>query len=271
MTRDMDKTIGIAGTGAIACGLAVTAARTNDVIVWARSDESAERARKLVDKTCERLKDDDPCDTNRVEVVTDLNRFSEAGIVVEAIREDADLKRELMQKIGPVAADTALLASTTSSLSVQALADASGSPERFFGLHVFNPVPKMKLVELIFPTQASEATKASARALCEVLDKTYVEVPDLPGFVVNRLLFPAMFNAAILQEETGLESKAIDDCMQLGAGHPMGPLALLDYIGLDVCEAIGDAIGLKVPQSLRDNVAAGKLGKKTKSGYYEYD
>jgi 3-hydroxybutyryl-CoA dehydrogenase len=266
----MEQTIGIAGTGAIACGLAVTAARTNDVIMWARSPESAERARKSVDKICERLGEDDACDTSRIEIVTDLQRFSEAGIVVEAIREDADLKRDLMQQIGPLASDTALLASTTSSLSVQALADASGAPERFFGLHVFNPVPKMKLVELIFPEQASEETKEAARVLCGVLDKTYVEVPDVPGFVVNRLLFPAMFGAARLQEETGLESKAIDDCMQLGAGHPMGPLALLDYIGLDVSEAIGDAIGLDVPQSLRDKVLAGDLGKKTKSGYYAY-
>ena len=267
----MERTIGIAGTGAIACGLAVTAARSSNVIMWARSDESAARARAQVDKICSRLEDDDPCDTSRIDVTTDLARFAEAGIVVEAIREDADLKRELMQKIGPLAGDDALLASTTSSLSVQALADASGAPERFFGLHVFNPVPKMKLVELIFPEQASEQTRASARSLCELLDKTYVEVPDLPGFVVNRLLFPAMFSAAVLQEETGLASEAIDECMQLGAGHPMGPLALLDYIGLDVSEAIGDAIGLDVPASLREKVAAGHLGKKAGNGYYAYD
>lgn len=267
----MQETIGIAGTGAIACGLAVTASRSNEVIMWARSPESAERARQLVEKTCGRLADNDPCDASRVEIVTELARFAEAGVVVEAIREDVDLKRELMEQIGPLAGDEALLASTTSSLSVQALADASGAPDRFFGLHVFNPVPKMKLVELIFPEQASEQTKERARGLCDVLGKTYVEVPDLPGFVVNRLLFPAMFGAAVLQEETGLESQAIDDCMQLGAGHPMGPLALLDYIGLDVSEAIGDAIGLEVPQGLRDKVAAGKWGKKSKSGYYEYD
>src|SRR4051794_18735874 len=105
----MEDTIGIAGTGAIACGLAVNAARTNDVIMWARSDESAGRARKLVDKVCDRLADDDPCDTGRVQIVTDLARFSEAGIVVEAIREDADLKRELMQQIGPLAGDGTLL------------------------------------------------------------------------------------------------------------------------------------------------------------------
>ena len=266
----MEQTVGIAGTGAIACGLAVTAARTSDVIMWARSEESAERARKHVEKICDRLKDDDPCDTTRVDVVTELGRIAAATVLIEAIREDAGLKRELMEQIGPLASDDALLASTTSSLSVQALADASGAPDRFIGLHVFNPVPKMKLGELIFPTQASESTRERARALCVTLDKTVVEVPDLPGFVVNRLLFPAMFGAVQLQDETGLPSDSIDACMQLGAGHPMGPLALLDYIGLDVSEAIGDAIGLEVPQSLRDKVAAGKWGKTAGAGYYDY-
>jgi 3-hydroxybutyryl-CoA dehydrogenase len=267
----MAETIGIAGTGAIACGLAVTAARTGDVIIWARSQESAERARTRVDTICGRLADDDPCDTSRIDITTEIERIGEAGIVIEAIREDADAKRELMEKVGPLVKDDTLLGSTTSSLSVQALADASGAPERFIGLHVFNPVPKMKLVELIFPTQASDDTRKRAHALCVALDKTVVEVPDIPGFVVNRLLFPALFGAVQLQDETGLEAEAIDSCMQLGAGHPMGPLALLDYIGLDVSEAIGDAIGLDVPQSLRDKVAAGKLGKKAGAGYYQYD
>jgi 3-hydroxybutyryl-CoA dehydrogenase len=267
----MTDTIGIAGTGAIACGLAVTASRIGDVIMWARSDDSAERARGRVETIAERLGDEDACNAGRIEIVTELSRLSETPVVVEAIREDVDAKRELMEQIGPLAAADALLASTTSSLSVQALADASGAADRFVGLHVFNPVPKMKLVELIFPAEASEQTKDRARALCVRLDKTSVEVPDVPGFVVNRLLFPAMFGAVRLQEETGLESEAIDACMQLGAGHPMGPLALLDYIGLDVSEAIGDAIGLEVPASVRQKVAAGDLGKKTKSGYYSYD
>lgn len=266
----MTDTIGIAGTGAIACGLAVTATRTSDVLMWARSTESAERARTRVTSICERLGDEDACDASRVEIVTELERLSEPPVVVEAIREDADAKRELMERLGPIASTDALLASTTSSLSVQALAIASGAPERFVGLHVFNPVPKMKLVELIFAKEASESTRERARALCETLDKTYVEVPDVPGFVVNRLLFPAMFGAVRLQEETGLEAEAIDSCMQLGAGHPMGPLALLDYIGLDVSEAIGDAIGLDVPESVREKVAAGELGKKSGSGYYSY-
>jgi len=142
---------------------------------------------------------------------------------------------------------TRWIATTTSSLSVEALAAASGRPERFAGLHVFNPVAKMKLVELAFPLAASEDTRARARAICDALGKTAVEVPDVPGFVVNRLLFPYLFSAVELMTETGRRADDVDACMTLGAGHPMGPLALLDLVGLDVAQAIGDEIGADVP------------------------
>src|SRR5206468_1580855 len=125
--------IGIAGTGAIACGLAVTASRSGDVIMWARSEESAERARGRVETISERLGEEDSSDSTRIEIVTELTRLGETPVVVEAIREDADAKRELMEQVGPLAAADALLASTTSSLSVQALADASGAADRFVG------------------------------------------------------------------------------------------------------------------------------------------
>ena len=141
-----------------------------------------------------------------------------------------------------------MLASTTSSLSIEDLAAAAGRPERFAGLHVFNPVTKMDLVELVFPEAASQATRERSFALCEQLGKTAVEVPDLPGFVVNRLLFPFLFEAVRLREETGLEPAAVDSCLQLGAGHPMGPLALLDLVGLDVAQSIGNTIGADVPE-----------------------
>src|SRR5919201_2777739 len=141
-----------------------------------------------------------------------------------------------------------MLATTTSSLSIERLAEASGAPERFVGLHVFNPVAKMKLVELAFPEAATQTTRERAHALCEALGKTAVEVPDLPGFVVNRLLFPYLFSAVVFQDQTGMASEDIDMCMTLGAGNPMGPLALLDYVGLDVAVAIGEAIGAEVPE-----------------------
>lgn len=262
----MDEQLGIAGSGAIATGLAVCAARVGEPILWARSDASAARARKQIAKVCERLGDD--YEAGRVQVVTTLDALSGASFLVEAIAEDAALKSALLTELGALAEPEAIISTTTSSLSVAALAAASGRPQLFAGLHVFNPVAKMKLVELAYPPQASATTRERTAALCVALDKEAVEVPDLAGFVVNRLLFPYLFSAVDLMERTGLEPKAVDTCMQLGAAHPMGPIALLDYIGLDVCVAIGDAIEADVPQSLRELCAEGALGRKAGRGLY---
>jgi len=128
----------------------------------------------------------------------------------------------------------------------------------------------MDLIELVFPPQAAEETRERSRALCAALGKIAVEVPDTPGFVVNRLLFPFLFDAVRLLEETGLTPAAIDDCMRMGAGHPMGPLALLDYVGLDVAAAIGRSIGAEVPQRIETMVAEGALGKKAGRGFFAY-
>ena len=135
---------------------------------------------------------------------------------------------------------------------------------------MFNPVTRMKLIELAFPEAASPTTRTRARELCEALGKTAVEVPDIPGFVVNRLLFPYLFSAVALQSETGMAAEDIDRCMTLGAGMPMGPLALLDFVGLDVSMAIGEEIGVDVPQDLIELVDDGALGRKTKRGFYTY-
>jgi 3-hydroxybutyryl-CoA dehydrogenase len=248
--------LGIAGSGAIACGLARTAGGTHEVTLWARSDASKERA-------CARVED-------AATVVTDLSELAGCPVVVEAISEDEDAKRELYGLLADVLDEDAVLATTTSSLSVTELAEASGRPDRFGALHVFNPVDKMKLVELSFPAPASEDTKSRLRQLCEELDKTAVEVPDAAGFVVNKLLFPYLFDAVRLHERDGLDPKAIDTCMKLGAGHPMGPLALLDFVGLDVAAAIGESIGTEVPERVRELIAEGKLGKKAGAGFYEY-
>jgi 3-hydroxybutyryl-CoA dehydrogenase len=265
----MHERLGIVGSGAIACGLAAAAARHGEVVLWARSGGSADRARATVDKACGKLSGE--VNAEHVAIVQDLDALGAATAVVEAVVEDVAAKAQLWGALAGVVGDGALLGSTTSSLSVAELAQASGAPERFVGLHVFNPVPKMKLVELAFPPQASDETRARSVALCEGLGKTPVVVPDIPGFVVNRLLFPYLFSAVALQEETGLPAESIDTCMQLGAGHPMGPLALLDYVGLDVAQAIGEAIGSDVPPSLTALVADGKLGKKSRAGFYAYD
>ena len=255
----MDKglnRLGIAGSGAIACGLARAAGDSHEVILWARSEASKDRA-------CARVDDS-------ATVVTELSGLAGCPVVVEAISEDVETKRGLYEQLADVLDDDTVLATTTSSLSVAELAEASGRPDRFGALHVFNPVDKMKLVELSFPQAASEDTKQRLHQLCERLEKTAVEVPDAAGFVVNKLLFPYLFDAVRLLERNGLSPDAIDTCMKLGAGHPMGPLALLDFVGLDVAAAIGESIGAEVPDRVRQLIAEGRLGRKAKAGFYDY-
>lgn len=255
MRPALQERLGIAGSGTIACGLAATAARHGEVVMWARSDESAERARSR---------------TDGVEVSTDLQSLGRATFVVEAIAEDAGAKASLLATLNGVLPAATILATTTSSLPIAELAQASGRAHAFVGFHVFNPVPKMGLVELAFPREADADTRARALAVCEALGKTAVEVPDVPGFVVNRLLFPYLFSAVRLLEETGLEPDAIDACMKLGAGHPLGPLALLDLVGLDVAAAIGESIGAPAPARVQALIEAGALGRKAGRGFHTY-
>ncbi len=265
----MQETLAIAGAGTIACGLAATAAHHGDVVLWARSDSSAQRATESVFKLCEKL--GDPAAAERVRVTTDKEALHGETFIVEAVVEDPDHKAALLSELGAAADPDAILATTTSSLSIAALASASGRAERFVGLHVFNPVPRMELVELAFPPEATQDVRDRARALCEALGKTPVEVPDTPGFVVNRLLFPYLFDAVELMSETGIEPADVDRCMTLGAGMPMGPLALLDFVGLDVAQAIGETIGVTVPARLQALVEDGALGRKSCRGFYNYD
>jgi 3-hydroxyacyl-CoA dehydrogenase len=252
----LPERLAIIGTGTIACGLARVAAQSADVTLWARSAESANRVRSKLDES--------------VTVVTDLSALGDRTFCVEAVVEEYAAKAEILGQLDGVVADATVVSSTTSSLGVGDLAWASGRPDRFAALHVFNPVDKMPLCELSFPEAASESTRGRARALCAALGKTSVEVPDFPGFVVNRLLFPYLFSAVRLLETTGVAPEQIDTCMTLGAGHPLGPLALIDFVGLDVAVAIGRELGETVPPTLTDLIAAGRLGKKTRAGFYDY-
>lgn len=264
----MRERVGVAGSGAIACGLAASAAAHGDVVLWARSDASARRAGATLERIRGRMVHGS--EAGEVRVSTDLDELADRTLVVEAIVEDHDAKASLLGELDARLDPAAVLATTTSSLSVQGLAAASGRPDRFVALHVFNPVVKMELVELAFPQDAGDDARARASALCLALGKTAIEVPDVPGFVVNRLLFPFLFSAVELMEETGIGAEEVDRCMQLGANHPLGPLALLDFVGLDVALAIGETIGAPVPPRLRALVEAGALGRKSGRGFHQY-
>jgi 3-hydroxybutyryl-CoA dehydrogenase len=273
---DAGERLGIAGSGTIACGIAACAAAHGlETLLWARSSSSAERARAAVDRLCGKL--DRAEAAACVHTTEGLAELGRSTLVIEAVAEQEPVKRKLLRSLGDTLDDDTLVATTTSSLRVSELALAAGSPERFFGLHVFNPVIRMELVELCFPDAAAGATRRRAAAFCEAIGKRAVEVPDEPGFVVNRLLFPFLFDAVRLLERTGLSPQEIDACMKLGASHPMGPLELLDLVGLDVAEAIGEALyadtgdpGHRPPGRIKQLVGDGRLGRKSGTGFFEY-
>jgi 3-hydroxybutyryl-CoA dehydrogenase len=264
----------IAGSGTIACGLAACASAASPVLLLARSDASAWRAEEQSQKLAAKL---DGADGGRIKVTTDPVDLADSDLVVEAIVEELGPKVDLLKAAGGAAGD-AHLATTTSSLSLDELASQSGHVDRVFGLHPFNPVVRMELIELCLPDDAREEIRPRARAWGEAMGKTVVEVPNEPGFVVNRLLFPYLFDAVRLMEQTGMGAEEVDRCMTLGANYPMGPLALLDLIGVDVAVAIGEALHAdsgeehhRPPGRLISLVDEGKLGRKAGSGFYEYD
>lgn len=210
-------------------------------------------------------------------LTTDLDAaVAGAAVVVEAVPEDLAVKRDVWERIGAAAGDGALLASNTSGLSIEVIGAASGRPPQVVGLHFFNPVPAMRLVEMVRSPFTSEATLAAARAFCADLGKETVEVHDRPGFVTTRLGCLTMCEAVRAFEEGVASAEHIDTAMRLGYNHPVGPLALADRVGLDTLlailddlrEAYGDAF--RAPPTLRQMVAAGRLGRKSGAGFYEY-
>jgi 3-hydroxybutyryl-CoA dehydrogenase len=263
----------IAGSGTIACGLAASASASSKILLLARSDVSAWRAEEQAHALCAKVEDGDP---TRVKVTTDAQDLAACDLVVEAVVEELEPKVEVLKTLGKAAVE-ADLATTTSSLPLQVLGTRSGHPQRIFGLHPFNPVVRMELIELCVPDAARDQIAPRARAWCESFGKTVVEVPDEPGFVVNRLLFPYLFDAVRLLEQTGMKPEDVDRCMTLGAGYPMGPLALIDLVGVDVAVAIGEALYAdsgeehhRPPGRLITLTREGKLGRKSGQGFFSY-
>jgi 3-hydroxybutyryl-CoA dehydrogenase len=263
----------IAGSGTIACGLAACASASSKVVLLARSDASAWRAEERATSLSAKVDDADP---RRIKVTTQTTDLESSDLAIEAISEELDPKAELLKTLGETCPE-ADLASTTSSLPLAELGSRSGHADRLFGLHPFNPVVRMELIELCIPEAAREGIAARARVWCEGFGKTVVEVPDEPAYVVNRLLFPYLFDAVRLLEQTGMKAEEVDRCMTLGAGYPMGPLALIDLVGVDVAVAIGEALYAdsgeehhRPPGRLITLTEEGKLGRKSGEGFFSY-
>lgn len=213
----------------------------------------------------------------RIETATSLEAASSAQLAVEAVSEDLGLKARIFAELDRVAPPEAILASNTSSISITALAGTTRRPEQVIGMHFMNPVPVMKLVEVIRGLQTSDQTTTTITALAERLGKTPVEANDFPGFVSNRVLMPMINEAVFCLMEGVAEAEAIDTVMKLGMNHPMGPLTLADLIGLDTCLAIMEVLQRDLGDDkyrpcplLRNYVAAGWLGRKSGRGFYSY-
>ncbi|MBD3898270.1 3-hydroxybutyryl-CoA dehydrogenase [Halomonas sp. ML-15] len=279
-----DMTIGVVGAGTMGQGIAQVAITSGfEVVMCDVAEASLERGQAAIDKRLAKLVDKEKLDDAdrqaalaRLTTTTQLDALAGCQVIIEAAPENPELKERLFRDLDALAPD-AILASNTSSLSLTRLAAVCERPERVVGMHFFNPVPVLKLVEVIRAEQTSDATVEAVEALAERLGKTAVLIADAPGFAVNRLLVPMINEAAFLLQDGVASADDIDASMKLGAAHPMGPLALADLIGLDVCLAIMEVLqqGFGDPKYrpcplLRRMVAAGYLGRKSGRGFHVY-
>ena len=281
----MSETVGVVGAGTMGHGIAQVAAHAGyEVVMRDVAQEFLARGMTAIDKSLQRdvdkgrlSKEEKRALMGRIRTTTDIGALSEAFIVIEAVTEDLRVKTELFASLDEVTKSDSILASNTSSISITRLGAVTRRADKVIGMHFMNPVPVMKLVEIIRGAATSSETFEKTRALADKLGKVPLECQDSPGFVSNRVLMP-MINEAIFALYEGVATReSIDDIMKLGMNHPMGPLALADFIGLDVCLAImnvlhdgfGDSKYRPCPL-LKRYVDAGWLGKKMGRGFYEY-
>ena len=279
------RTIGIIGAGTMGSGIAQVAAIEGlDVVLVDNSEAALEKGLASVARNLDRLvakerltATDKGAAIRRITRSVGYNSLRPADLVIEAATENSALKTAILRQIDPLVRPDAIIATNTSSISITRLASEIGRPERFIGLHFFNPVPVMPLVEVVRGLQTSDATHEAVEALAQQLGKTPITVKNSPGFVVNRILLPMLNEAFFVLAEDEADATSIDDAMKLGCNHPIGPLALADLIGLDVLLSVMQTIHDEFDDSkyrpaplLKELVAAGYFGRKSGRGVYRY-